>query len=97
MTPTPETVPFDKADIDKLKLSFKCCRVRLSGDRAVTVGLSTTGRERMLEFNAPTKDGKVSSLKFGISGEAADVLLELLLQFRSQEDFKAMPLFKKGR
>lgn len=50
------------------------------------VGISKTGtRTRMLRFRSPTTDGKISNLEFGLIGDVADALLELLYVARIEE------------
>jgi len=79
--PTPEFVPFDKADLHRAAQvvlnsgeGFK-----LSGDRSLEVWKIDGQDALCVRIFRPTDDGKVSELVFGLTMEAAQALAVLLL------------------
>jgi hypothetical protein len=86
-TCTGERVPFYEAALEKKRYLFNCETADMSENRTITVGVSKDGgRERMIEILRPADDGKTSELKFGLQGDAADVLFLLLYRAKLRED-----------
>ena len=85
----PEVIPFSEANLGTSeKYTFKVESYLLESGAQVSVGVDVAGSgARLLQFNKPTLDGKMSELKFGITQEAAEALLSLLLRSLHPEAF----------